>query len=133
MLIDDEVEAAEAYNAKARELRGEKAKLNVFGPDEKARLLEGQYQREVAVYKRELEVYKRELAAYQAYKAAEAAKAEAKAAEAAKAAKAKLEAKAKRKKKGRSTTASTAIRRVVRAMPAIAVGQPLVVIKLEPR
>ena len=37
--FDDEVEAAEAYNAKARELRGEKAKLNVFGPDEKARLL----------------------------------------------------------------------------------------------
>ena len=66
--FDDEVEAAEAYNAKARELRGEKAKLNVFGPDEKARLLEGQYQREVAVYKRELEVYRRELAAYKAYK-----------------------------------------------------------------
>ena len=66
--FDDEVEAAEAYNAKARELRGEKAKLNVFGPDEKARLLERQYQREVAVYKRELEVYRRELAAYKAYK-----------------------------------------------------------------
>ena len=38
-----------------------------------------------------------------------------------------------RKRTSRSTTASTAIRRVVRAMPAIAVGQPLVVIKLEPR
>ena len=34
--FDDEVEAAEAYNAKARELKGEKAKLNVVDPDEKA-------------------------------------------------------------------------------------------------
>ena len=36
--FDDEVEAAEAYNAKARELKGEKAKLNVFSADEKAHL-----------------------------------------------------------------------------------------------
>ena len=38
-----------------------------------------------------------------------------------------------RKRTSRSTAAATAIRRVVRAMPAIAVGQPLFVIKLEPR
>ena len=37
------------------------------------------------------------------------------------------------RKRARSTAAATAIRRVVRAMPAIAVGQPLFVIKLEPR
>ena len=43
--FDDEVEAAEAYNAKARELKGEKAKLNVVGPDEKAKLEEAQAKR----------------------------------------------------------------------------------------
>ena len=43
--FDDEVEAAEAYNAKARELKGEKAKLNIFGPDEKAKLEEAQAKR----------------------------------------------------------------------------------------
>ena len=77
--FDDEVEAAEAYNAKARELKGEKAKLNVVDPDEKAaseaRLAakaaeaEAQYQREVEEYKREVEEYKRKLAAYKAAEA----------------------------------------------------------------
>ena len=38
-----------------------------------------------------------------------------------------------RKRTYRSRAAAAAARRVVRAMPAIAVGQPLVVIKLEPR
>ena len=88
--FDDEVEAAEAYNAKARELKGEKAKLNVVDPDEKAaseaRLAakaaeaEAQYEREVEEYKRKLAAYKaaeaeakeeyeRELAAYKAAEA----------------------------------------------------------------
>ena len=69
--FDDEVEAAEAYNAKARELKGEKAKLNFFGPDEKAKLEEAQakrrleqeeYERAVEVFERAREVYVRELA-----------------------------------------------------------------------
>ena len=38
-----------------------------------------------------------------------------------------------RKRTYRSRAAAAAARRVLRAMPAIAVGQPLVVIKLEPR